>query len=163
MQVDAPLITAERTKTIHLPVCLQLPKFEIKRMRRELEVLPNGLPICKIRIINPFNQKETIDCVALIDTGSESSLLCSSLFNKFTLNQTEISKQAIDTLRGISERRVIHPFNVQIPFDHWGFVSSHLIEHEIPREEYQAIIGTDILRHFILVYHGLTHQCWLEM
>jgi len=147
-------------RKIHLPICLEFPTFQIKlenRMKHILEVLPNGLIICNVKITNPLPDKnETVECAALIDTGSQITAICKSIYNKFSIDLSKEEKISILTLNGMESEAPYYPFKMNVPHNNWcSSFTRAVIKDFTDREKYEAIIGIDILRNFILHYDGI--------
>jgi hypothetical protein len=150
-------------KTLTLPPCLEFPtNFKREKVKHELEVLPNWLVICDITIINPFNDKERVSCKALIDTGAEGSILCNSLFNQFkTIDESKKFNYGLSTLNKDSQS-FVYPFILEIPTGNWSKNSTCMIIMDLTvREEYDAILGMDILRNFDLIVKGSQKLAYL--
>lgn len=157
------LKTDNKPKSIHLPDCFRLIGT-IPKMRHELEVLSNGLAICKILVLNPFFENDLkIECNALIDTGAEFSVICQSIFNQFKIDKERIEKRGISTITNDEDDNIVYPFHLIIPSNNWTHSGNYLMVRDLSiRNEYKVIIGVNILRDFDLFYSGNQRKAWLE-
>jgi len=145
---------------IQLPLCFEI-KNKQRELRHNLKVLPNGLMICKIKIVNPENNT-TDYCNALIDTGAEYSLICTTVFDKLHFDKKNLQTTILSYLDGeeetsLCEVKLFVSRNNTFPIH--KFVSVKNLEK---RKEYNMIIGMDILQNFQLVYNGLKGDAWLD-
>jgi predicted aspartyl protease len=132
-----------------------------EKMRLNLEVLNNGLIVCDITVKNPFHEDQPIKCKALIDTGAEVTVVCQSIFDKFTLREDMKTKHRILTVAGEKETS-LYPLKLFIANDWSHILHESCMSDLTEREEYDVIIGIDILKNYSLVYHGLNRLAWLE-
>lgn len=137
---------------------LSLPK-----MKYDLNFLRSGLVTCPIIIANlPF--EETVKCNALIDTGSDVTIICKTIFDKFsTIDETKLKKSGIYAVSGDKDGFDNYTFHLKIPSQNWQSLKSLcLIADLSARKEYSAIIGVDLLKHFDFVYNGVQGVAYLN-
>jgi len=148
------------TDKIELPLCFEI-KNKQRELRHNLKILPNGLIVCKIKISNP-NKPLEITCNALIDTGAEITLINESLFTKLSFDEEKIFERGASTLDNDIIVKVVN-INMVLPHNNHGqFQIGVYVKNLDKREEYDAIIGMNILQNFQLVYHGIQKTAWLD-
>lgn len=146
-------------RKIHLPICLEMYNFRFKTENMQyhnLQVLSNGLVVCKIKITNYFNKEQFKICTALIDTGAECSAICNSIFDTF--DKKEKVATGISTIHmkeTVNAYRVI--FNIPIN-DYWSHETYAICRDLSIREEYDAIIGMNTLRNYVFKYDGYNNK-----
>jgi hypothetical protein len=151
-------------KVFNLPNSLEFKIISRRQpVKYELEILPNGLIICDIKIINLFNTYDDfVKCKALIDTGSEFTILCHSIFSLFKTENDKREPIKISTLNGLPSEEFLYPLQIQITDNNWRGIQNRIVVKDLSkREEYQAIIGMDILRNFELIYKGTQGLAYL--
>ncbi len=146
-------------KIINLPLFIQLNDKLV--MQYYLKILPNGLMICKIKLVNP-NNSAICHCDALIDTGAQLSLICKTVFDKLHYDGKDVQKTTLSSIDW-EEEVSICVVKLFIPNDNWPPTHKLVAVKDITkRKEYQALIGMDILSEFQLVYNGQKKEAWLE-
>lgn len=132
-------------------------------MRYDLKILSNGLAICSIKVINPFNDKEHFQCKALIDSGADCTILCTSIFEKFTIAKSHLKKMGFSTLNNDEPDITICPLRFKVPSKNIFEITCYTAIRDLSkRSEYDAIIGTNILKEFDFIYKGVEKIAWLE-
>jgi hypothetical protein len=131
-------------------------------MRYPLTILPNGLITVKIRLANSAKNLEVV-CDALIDTGAEMSLICTSIYNELSITAEETGKFGASTLDS-DEMVPVCQVTLFFPEKEWSpNLTSMFVKDFSKRDEYQAIIGMDILKDHQLVYRGLQQEAWIDL
>ena len=148
-------------KKFVLPFCGKIIG-KLPKMKYDLEVLDNGLIVTTVKIINPYNQAEEIECKALIDTGSENTFVSKSVFDKFTIDNKNISKRGVSTINKDELDIDCYPFIFKIPNQNLFQSNTIAAIFTFPEREYEAIIGIDILIGFELYYSGCGKTAWIE-
>lgn len=130
-----------------------------------LEILPNGLIVCSIKISNPFNERDgVLECKALIDTGSELTIVCKSIFDGFTLNNNQIRKEGISTVNNEEDEIITCSLQINLPSRNWsGMITKCYIRDISKRQEYRVIIGMNMLKDTILMYNGIAGQAYIQI
>lgn len=159
-------IDIDQKREVTLPVNFRLPKS--KEMERyTLRVLDNGLPVCQVKLFNtaPLPENKSIVCTALMDTGSECSLLSKDLAKDLQIEKDDLLQaKGISTLVGKSEPLDMVLLRIFVPQQNWSPMDKYFIIKEFDeRNEYQVILGTDILKEFNLIYQGQMKLARIEM
>ena len=134
-------------------------------MRYNAIVLHNQLCTIELKIINPDDGQEII-CKALIDTGSEYSFICESVFNQFKTDKEKIinNGSSISLFGGIESKIWGYPFRFKLPANNWAVDYMVFGVSDLGyREEYNALIGMNLLKKsYRFIYNGESGQAWLE-
>ena len=131
-------------------------------MRYDLRVLPNGLAICKLGLINPDQPDTDIGVSALVDTGAEFSILCQSVYGQLVIDPKKVSQVGLQTTIG-KEIITAYPLLVKAPWNNWSQVNITFgIRDLTERIEYRAIMGLDILKDFKFYFDGVQGLAWLD-
>jgi hypothetical protein len=137
---------------------------EKKKVRYNLQILSNGLIICDIKISNPFCETDSpIECKALIDTGCDKSIVCQSVYEQFTIDETRVEKIGVKTIHGLEKETVLYPFKVSVTARNWKSYCNQLgVANLLDRVNYKAIIGIDFLRNLRLYIDWIQGLAWIE-
>jgi len=146
------------TNKIDLPLCFEI-KNKVRELRHNLKVLPNGLMICKVKL---SNKGFGINCNALIDTGAEQTIMCTTVFDKLEFEKEEIFEGGASTLDGDVVVPVCNVIMTLPHNNHNSFKIGVYIKDLVKREDYDIIIGMNILQNYQLVYHGIQKTAWLD-
>lgn len=119
--------------------------------------------ICIIKVINPFiYPNEEFSCNALIDTGSDSTIVCNSIFEKFTIDKTKIKNSGLSTMLYDSKETKVYPFNFKIPENNWKSFSAYSAIVDLSkRNEYDVILGMNLIKNLDLHYSGEIQKAYL--
>lgn len=128
----------------------------------DIQVLPNGLPVCKIKLINFSDKSESIECDALIDTGASLTIICESIFNKFNTRKDQRLPSGISTLNANSDA-FAYPLLIHVPSNNWSFNPINVtVTNLADKREYKAIVGVDVLSKYFLFYDGVNRTARLQ-
>ena len=122
-------------------------KTPIETMRHYLKVSTDGLMLsCTIKLENQFSSSDNpIECEALIDTGSDITVLCKSIFDRFECDKSKLGKIGVHSLNSDQEDMIIYPFMINVPLSNWSPTGVKVMIADLTkREGYQAIIGMDL-------------------
>lgn len=138
---------------------------EKSKVQETIKILPSGLLICDIKITNPFSSTdESIKCNALIDTGCDTSIICQSIFERFTIDESKIEKIGLLTVNNFEKEATLYPVRISVPARNWSESSVQVgVLNLLDRKGYRAIIGIDILKHFKLYSDWVQRIAWLEV
>ena len=131
-------------------------------MKYQLKVLANGMMAAKI-IVKNTRSNHQVSCLAMIDTGADVSFICESLAVKLNLHPDDVTQLGASTL----DKDVIVPVawvDVNFPADNWSADRiSMFIKDFKKRDEYDALIGMDILKNSQFFYNGITKDAWIDL
>jgi len=147
---------------------LPIPIISGLKMKKDLEVLGNGLVICHIEVITPLKSGQNkIHLKALVDTGAEISFICKTVYEQMVVNEAMKGKIGASTLDAEIDDFITYPMKIRIYSDYanWTILDEEFlmtVRDLTKRKEYQAIIGADILKHLSFVYNGVEGRAWFN-
>jgi len=112
-----------------------------------IDFLPNGLPICRVLVINPYDENDTqLETLALIDTGSDCSIISQKLFKMFSnIDNSEMLKIKMANVTDVVNEVIGYNFQIRVPLENRLSIVCPLFIREMNRE-YDIILGVDFLK-----------------
>jgi predicted aspartyl protease len=127
---------------------IRIENLEHSGPRFEIFIAPDQR-IMRIPSVDVESSAPPVRVTAVVDTGSDVTAIRSDICQALNLTSIGTTKISTPTLGGVVSRRYL----ASLIFP-WGPVSVIAAEASFEGQDIQCLIGRDVLRRAVFVYHG---------